>query len=193
MAASHVEGSTDVAESRIAATLSAAAQGDEGAWRSLVDEFFGLVWRVTRSFRLSPCDAADVAQTTWLRLFENIHRIEDPERLGAWLSTTARRECIRVRSRERHDVALSELDDDVDLPDHTAKAVDARLLEREQASEIVAAVRKLPRNWQPIMEMLLVDPPMSYQQIADTLGVPLGSVGPTRGRCIRQLRTLVAM
>src|SRR5262245_3580795 len=73
----------------------AAAQGDEAAWNAIVDRFQGLVWATVRAHRLSPADAADVAQTTWLRLVENLDRIRDPERLGGWLATTARRECLR--------------------------------------------------------------------------------------------------
>src|SRR4051794_25415750 len=84
--------------------VQAAVAGDQAAWNELVERFQGLVWATSRSYRLSRADAADVAQTTWLRLVENLNRIHDPERLGAWLATTARREClrhIRLHGREQ--------------------------------------------------------------------------------------------
>ena len=85
------------------ALIRAANDGDDAAWGAIVDRFAGLVWATARAHRLAPAEAADVAQTTWLRLVENLDRINDPERLGAWLATTARREClrhIRLQSRE---------------------------------------------------------------------------------------------
>src|ERR1700716_3960402 len=90
---------TDEAErvaERVSALVAAAAGGDEGAWSELVDHFAGLVWSVIRGYRMSAADAADVSQTTWLRLAEHIHKVREPERIGAWLATTAGRECLRM-------------------------------------------------------------------------------------------------
>ena len=89
----------------------AAAEGDQQAWDALVDRFAGLVWAIARAHRLSPADAADVSQTTWLRLVEHLGRIRDPERVGAWLAATARHECLRVIRHAGRFVA----DGDVDL------------------------------------------------------------------------------
>jgi RNA polymerase sigma factor (sigma-70 family) len=79
--------------------VAAAAAGDQSAWDALVDRYSGMLWSLTRSYRLAPADAADVVQTTWLRLVENLDRIADPDRLPGWLATTARRECLRVSRR----------------------------------------------------------------------------------------------
>src|SRR5206468_5582762 len=83
----------------LADLVRAAAGGDEAAWNALVDRFSSLVWATARAHRLSRDDAADVAQTTWLRLVEHLDRIREPERLGAWLATTARHESLRVIRR----------------------------------------------------------------------------------------------
>src|SRR3954454_24758843 len=81
--------------------VAAAAAGDRRSWERLVDAYVGLIWAITRSYRLSDGDAQDVSQTTWLRLIENIDRLSDPSRVGAWLATTARRECLRVLRQSR--------------------------------------------------------------------------------------------
>jgi len=82
--------------SAIAMMVKAAAAGDQHAWNGLVDKFASTVWAIARGYRLNAADAADVSQTTWLRLVENLNRIEQPERVGAWLATTTRREALRV-------------------------------------------------------------------------------------------------
>src|SRR4051794_3498545 len=94
--------------SGLAPLVHAAAGGDEAAWNALVDRFSGLVWAVARAHRLGAADAADVSQTTWLRLVENLTRLRDPEAVGAWLASTARREALRVLRRGSREAALPE-------------------------------------------------------------------------------------
>ena len=87
--------------------------GDQSAWSEIVDRFAGLVWAVVRGYALDPADALDAAQTTWLRLVEHLDRIREPEHLGAWLATTARRESLRLielRKRECPTEELEEID-----------------------------------------------------------------------------------
>src|SRR5689334_25195879 len=96
----------------IARLVRRAAEGDLQAWERLVDQYARLIWSITAEFKLVESDAADVAQTTWLRLLEHIHRIEYPDRVGSWLAATARNECLRsLAARKR--VVLS--DDDTEL------------------------------------------------------------------------------
>src|ERR1043165_5351882 len=95
--------------SEVAELVGAAAEGDQAAWNGLVDRYNGLVWSVARSFRLPPADASDVVQTTWLRLVEHLRRLEDPERVGAWLATTARRESLRSLRHNSRQVPPEEL------------------------------------------------------------------------------------
>jgi RNA polymerase sigma factor (sigma-70 family) len=174
----------------IAGLVRGAAAGDRRAWERLVDQFARLIWSITAEFRLADSDAADVAQTTWLRLLEHIDRIEYPDRVGSWLAVTARNECLRslaVRKR----VVLTH-DDEV-LADVVASGpeVDERILADERNQVVRDAMSRLPMRWQRLLELLMADPPASYAEISDQLGVPVGSIGPTRGRCLAQLRVLL--
>ena len=135
-------------------------------------------------------DAADVAQTTWLRLLEHIDRIEYPARVGSWLAATARHECLRsLAARKR--VVLSQDDVEFDGAAVHEPAIDERLLAAERAQAVREALSRLPWRWQRLLEMLMADPPVSYAEISDQLGLPVGSIGPTRGRCLARLRVLL--
>src|SRR3954449_1219324 len=117
--------SRDMAE--VADLVRAAAEGDRDAWDALVDRFNGLVWSVARSHRLSTVDASDVVQTTWLRLVEHLGRLQEPERVGAWLATTARRESLRTLRHSARQVPTDE------VPEQVAETrVDSALLVEER-------------------------------------------------------------
>ena len=167
-----------------------AGTGDRLAWEDLVDAFAGLIWAIARNHRLSDGDAADVSQTTWLRLLENIDRLVDPSRVGAWLATTARRECLRVLGLANRHVLV---DDEarLDAPDAAAPDVDAGLLLAEREEAVRVAFEQLPERCQRLLRLLMLDPPPSYEELSAALGVPIGSIGPTRGRCLKKLRDLV--
>lgn len=183
--------------------VTAAAGGDEAAWRSLVDRYAGLVWSVTRAFRLSGADAADAFQITWLRLAEHIATIEHPERVGAWLATAARRECLRslktsARSVVTDDVAVFDIrrgDDPEVYADPTAWAVLAA--EREQLDAARSAVLweafgRLPARCRDLLRVLMAAPRPSYAEVAAAMNLPIGSIGPTRARCLQRLRAALA-
>jgi RNA polymerase sigma factor (sigma-70 family) len=140
---------------------------------------------IARRHRLRDADAADVTQTTWLRLAENLGRLQDPGRVGAWLVTTARREClrtIRVSSRELPDAEPPE----PLRPD--PRPVDGNLLAAERDEALWSAFRRLPARDQALLQMLVADPQPCYEEIAATLQMPIGSIGPTRGRALARLR-----
>ena len=124
--------------SEVAELVRAAAEGDQAAWNGLVDRYNGLVWSVARSHRLSMADASDVVQTTWLRLVEHLGRLQDPERVGAWLATTARRESLRALRHSARQVPTEELPDDGD----GRRNSDAALLDGGTRSGAVAGVRR---------------------------------------------------
>jgi len=173
---------------RVAGLVAAAAGGDETAWSRLVDHFAGLVWSVTRGYRISIADSADVSQTTWMRLAEHIHKVREPERIGAWLATTAGRECLRmIRQNQRavpsDDVFLTEVPDA-----DPAVAPDHRVLALERDSELWEAFSELPAKAQMLLRLLFADPPPSYEEISAATGMPIGSIGPTRGRYLAQLK-----
>lgn len=163
-----------------------AATGDQLAWEELVERYTRLVWAVTRSFRLSDSDASDVSQTAWLRLLEHIDRI-DPERVGAWLVVTTRRECLRVLALRKR-VLLSYDDAVFEALAGSQPDVDEALLADERAVDVRRALSSLPDRLQELVGMLTADPPVPYAEISATLGLPVGSIGPMRGRCLDKLR-----
>jgi RNA polymerase sigma factor (sigma-70 family) len=172
-----------------AALVQAAAQGDRSAWDRLVDGYAGLVWATARNYRLSAGDTQDVTQTTWLRLVENVDRLSDPGRVGAWLATTARRECLRVLRQSRRTVLVDEWDDVVDVD--PAVPPDAGLVRLEESDAVHASLEQLAPAAQALVRLLMLDPPPSYAEVSAALGIPVGSIGPTRQRCLRKLRSLL--
>lgn len=163
----------------------AARSGDREAWNTLVDRFARLVYAVALRCRLSHPDAADVSQTVWLKLAENLHRINDPARVGAWLVTTTKRESlalIRARSRyESVDVTL------LDLPDETGDGPAEQVLRLETITEVAEAFALLSERCRELLRRLVVESE-SYQRISSDLAMPVGSIGPTRIRCLAMLR-----
>jgi RNA polymerase sigma factor (sigma-70 family) len=169
--------------------MAGATAGDPGAWRDLTDRFGGMVMAIARSCRLNEADVAEVHQVTWLRLVENIDRINQPDRIGGWLATTARRESLRiVRSKAR----LS-LDHDMvnRLPDTESRPLDARLLSDESAELVQEAFARLPAHCQRLLGILSGDDPPSYKEVSRMISMPIGSIGPTRGRCLEHLRRIM--
>lgn len=169
--------------------LTAAQRGDQSAWDILVDRYNGLLWSIVRSYGLDTATSGDAVQNAWLRLVENLDRITDPERLGSWLATTARRECLQIirrGSRERP-VATSEWL--TELPDGAA-APDTRLLLDERDAALWQAVGELGARCQRLLRVLMASPPPTYAEVAAALDMPTGSIGPARQRCLDQLRRL---
>ena len=167
-----------------------AADGDQQAWERLVDQYARLIWAMTRDYRLKESDAADVAQITWLRLLEHIHRLENPQRVGSWLATTARNECLRnVAARKK--IVLTDDHDALQTAFAHQPEIDERLLATERSQTVRDAMSHLPQRWRQLLEMLMADPPASYTEISDQLGFPVGSIGPTRQRCLARLRQLL--
>jgi RNA polymerase sigma factor (sigma-70 family) len=164
----------------------AAAAGDHEAWNALVSRFNGLVWSVARAHRLPADDAADVVQVTWLRLVEHLDRVTDPERLGAWLATVARRESLKaLRLGARHIPTPEE-----ELPDSVLDApVEERLLASERSQLLWRAFAGLRSECRALLRMLAADPAPSYREVSAALAMPVGSIGPTRARCLEQLRS----
>jgi RNA polymerase sigma factor (sigma-70 family) len=166
--------------------VAAARDGDGAAWDALVERYCGLVWAVARAHRLGQADAADVSQTVWLRLVENLGRIRDPDHLGGWLRTTTRNECLRVLRRGGREFP----DDDAqqDLPADRADSPEDRLLAGERDRVVWRAVSGLSERCRELLRVLAYSPDASYADISSSLGLPVGSIGPTRARCLAHLR-----
>jgi RNA polymerase sigma factor (sigma-70 family) len=175
--------------SNVADLVRRATRGDRVAWERLVDQYSRLIWAMTRDFKLAESDAADVAQATWLRLLEHIDRIEYPDRIGSWLATTARHECLRHVAAGKRVMLVR--DDALSGAVSHQPDVDERLLADERAQAVRAAMSTLPSRSQRLLELLMADPPASYTEISDQLGLPIGSIGPTRGRCLERLRLML--
>jgi RNA polymerase sigma factor (sigma-70 family) len=169
-----------------AALVAGVRAGDEGAWTALTERFTGLLWSVARGMNMSTEDAADAVQTTWLRLVERLGDIREPERVGGWLATAVRRECLGI-VRRRRDLALPEV---MEMP-AAGDPLYAALLRDERDAELWSAMRRLPPRCGNLLRMLIADPPPSYQDVAYTLQVPIGSIGPTRQRCLALLRQIL--
>jgi RNA polymerase sigma factor (sigma-70 family) len=170
----------------VGALVLAAANGERAAWDELVSRFKGLVWGVARGHRLPQEDVAEVFQTTWLRLVENLARLREPDRVGAWLATTARRESLRIiqqKGRETDtDPVLLDLHVDGD------PAPDDALLRTERDEVLWQCLDTMPERCRVLLRVLMSDPPLSYLEVAKVLDMPVGSIGPTRGRCLEHLR-----
>jgi RNA polymerase sigma factor (sigma-70 family) len=164
--------------------------GDHRAWDALVARYGGMVWAVARAHRLGDADAADASQATWLKLLEHIGDVKDPKALGGWLATTARRECLRIL---RHSARVDPLAD-VGGRDAIADAgpeLDEGLLTSERDSHLWRAFEALPPRDQALLRMLAADPAPSYEEIGAALGMPIGSIGPTRARALVRLRRAI--
>ena len=173
----------------VASLVQAAAAGDRGAWDALVDRYNALVWSVARSFRLGDADAADVVQTAWLRLVEHLGRLREPERVGAWLATTARRECLAVLRRQGRQTPTDQ-EWLLDPVDDGQPGPGAALEAAEEHAGLWRAFAQLSERCHRLLRVLMADPPPSYQEVSAALEMPIGSIGPTRARCLERLRVL---
>ena len=174
-----------MASDDLARLVELAAAGVPYAWEDLVHEFSGMVRAVARSHRLSDADVGDVAQATWLRLFEHLDGITEPTRLGGWLATTARRESLRVlRAAQRHTL-VSEPPPEEETDDASA---DAALIEAERDVVLWRCFTRLRDRDQQLLHLLLAEPRLAYEEIAAALEMPIGSIGPRRARALERLR-----
>lgn len=174
----------------LAELVEAAAAGETDPWDALVDRFGRLVWSIARAHGLDNADAADVSQTTWMRLAEHIGNLRDPERLASWLATTARREAVRVSHMGSRQVLVdpwAEFEVDSGGADPATA-----LMDRERDLVVQQALALLPLRCQDLLLALVGDPPMSYAEISERLGMPIGSIGPSRARCLDELRQMIA-
>jgi len=166
----------------VADLVAAARGGDRQAWDALVERYAPLVWSICRRYRLSHADAEDVGQSIWLRLVDQLDKIREPAALPGWISTTTRRECQRVQSH-----TLTYTLDAGDIRDERASA-EQELLAAERQAALREAVTQLPPDGQQLIALLVADPPVPYAEISARLGIPVGSIGPTRGRCLDRMR-----
>lgn len=148
-----------------------------------------MVWSITRAQGLNPSDAADVYQTVWMRLVDHHTRLLQPGRLGGWLATTTRRECIRVSRLRNRTTATGDTRVFDALPGAVAASDPALpVVTRERDVEVRQVLGTLPLRSQRLLQALMAEPAVSYYEVAEVLRMPVGSIGPTRQRCLRTLK-----
>jgi RNA polymerase sigma factor (sigma-70 family) len=174
----------------VAQLVGKALGGDHDAWNQIVDRFSGRIWAICRMHGLGQADAADVFQQTWLRALENLGSLRSPDRLGAWLGTTCRNEARAALRRAKRTQPTEDSwvldretgpDDDPERP----------LLIADRDAELWEAFNRLGSRCRQVLRVLVVDAEdrrPSYEMAAASLEIPIGSLGPTRKRCLVQLR-----
>lgn len=162
-----------------------AQEGDDDAWRELVDRHAGLVWSIIRTFAIGPDAQDDVFQTVWLRLAESLATIREPERLAAWLARVARNEAVAVYRSRRRVVPSEEPGAGMvrTLPDPSEG-----LTRSEEHLAVKRGLAAIGRKCQRLLTLLVATPELSYAEVSELLEIPVGSIGPRRARCLRALR-----
>lgn len=161
-----------------------ALRGDESAWEALVRRYGDVIWAATSKFRLDRDTRAEVFQMTCLHLLDHLESVREPEKLAGWLWTTARHEClavIRERSRTR---PYPDLDT---VRGGWAPDFDAGMMRDETVRAVCEALEHLDERCQQLLRLLVADPPLTYEEIAEVMSFPIGSIGPTRARCLDKL------
>jgi RNA polymerase sigma factor (sigma-70 family) len=176
---------TDASES-VASLLMRIQAGDGAAWDEIFRRYGKLVSTTVRSFRMQEADALDAVQMTWLRLAENAHRVQFPERLGGWLATTARRECLHILRQVKPIPGLVDVTPDT-IADPSV-GPEEHVIEADMARTLRKLIAELSPRRQTLVRMLFSDHPRSYAEVAAFAGIPSGGIGPTRARALRQLR-----
>jgi len=178
--------------SEVSRLVRASASGSETAWNELVRRYSPLVMAVTRTYQLTADDAKDVSQTVWLRLVENLANLREPDALPGWLATTTQRECIRQLRQGRR---VLPVDPHTDGALQLCEAVDpdTDILRAELHQAMRDGLAALPARDQALLKLRAADPPKSYEEISQIMGMPIGSIGPTLRRSLDRLRETSAM
>ena len=171
----------------LTAVVTRARDGDKQAWDELVDQYAPLIWSICRRYRLGRADADDVGQSVWLQLVGHLGSLRNPAALPGWLATTTQRQCGRVLRAARKE-APGPWPDAAYIAVTVPDAVESGLLRAERHAALREAFAHLPTGSRQLISLLLQDPPVPYAEISARLGIPIGSIGPTRARCLRQLR-----
>ena len=172
----------------VAALVTGARHGDKQAWDELVERYAPLIWSICRGYQLSRADAEDVGQSVWLRLLDQLAALRNPAALPGWLATTTQRECGRVRRAARRPQPPGPVPGADSAADNQTWVAEQELLRAERHAALREAFRHLPPHGQRLIALLIQDPPAPYAEISAKLGIPVGSIGPNRARCLDKLR-----
>ena len=173
--------------------VACARSGDKQAWEALVERYAPLIWSICRRYRLDRADADDVGQSVWLHLVGHLDKIREPAALAGWLATTTRRECGRLVRAARGPRAVTYALDAENMADAHSDVAEQEVLAAERHAALREAYSHLPTECQRLVAMLTADPPVPYAEISATLAMPVGSIGPTRSRCLDRMRRYPAI
>jgi RNA polymerase sigma factor (sigma-70 family) len=165
-----------------------ARNGERQAWDALVERYAPLIWSICRSHRLEAADAQDAAQNVWLQLVDHLDSLRDPAALPGWLATTTRRECGRIARAVRRPSDTGHALSAGTIPEDHAEPTEQDLLAAERHAALREAFGQLSPGCQRLLALLIHDPALSYAEISARLSIPVGSIGPTRRRCLDRLR-----
>jgi len=168
--------------------LRAAHDGDQVAWAVLVRRLTPRLFGVARALGLNRTEGSDVCQVAWLRLWGHIDELRDFEKVSSWLSTTVRNESLRHLRSAGRQLPVAGDADEFEADPTGQPEIDENLLRTEREAALALALSRLPVNCQRILRVMMVEPRPSYEEIAAALDIPVGSLGPTRGRCLKLLR-----
>ena len=161
---------------------------DKQAWDELVERYAPLIWSICRRHQLGGADADDVGQNVWLQLVTHLETLRDPAALPGWLVTTTRRECGRALRTAPGSHAAGYTPEVESIADEQAETADQELLVAERHAALREAFGDLSPFSQQLVALLAQDPPVPYAEISARLGIPVGSIGPSRSRSLNRLR-----
>lgn len=165
--------------------LRGVSNGDPASWDEIICRYGKLVSATVRSYRLQEADALDAVQMTWLRLAEHAHQVQFPERLGGWLATTARRECLRILRQAKTAGELIGIE--AETVADPAADLEQRVIDADTTRIVWTLVDELSPRQRTVLRTLFTDQPRPYHEVARVIGIPPGGIGPTRARALQQL------
>jgi RNA polymerase sigma factor (sigma-70 family) len=176
--------------------LAACLRGENSAWEALVDRYAALIYSIPFKYGFEEADASDVFQSVCVTLLEKVGSIRAPQGLAAWIITTTNRQCLGLIRQRRRELSHSAVDGSAVVefdPADPDRLPEDELVSLERQQMVRTAIRQLPPNCRELVEALYSDArqPTSYQQLAEGLGMPMNSLGPTRARCLEKLRRLL--
>jgi RNA polymerase sigma factor (sigma-70 family) len=175
-------------DSSVIALVARVGDGDQEAWDAIIERYSPLVWNICLRYELNREHIDDVGQSVWLLLVEHIGSLREPGALPGWLATTTKREALRVlRAGRRHEHADLPPEDQMS-PYPDAATIEEEIIAAERNAALRAAFTELPPRCRELLSMLASDPPSAYTEVSARLGIPPGSIGPTRARCLERLR-----
>ncbi len=177
--------------------VQAASDGDQEAWESLVKRYLPLITCVGLRYRVSDDDMADISQTVWIQLVQHLPEIRTPAALPGWIVTTTRNECFKVLKAGRRTIPVDSLMDQFSPVTGRTRAeepdFDEFLVREERHAALLTAFAELSDQHRSLLALLVVDPPLSYEEISARLDMPIGGIGPTRARALDRLRRSPAL